>query len=106
MPPPVRRTDSTRRMPAPTAAGRGLDQQREPDRFGLGGDRGNLVRALDRRRLEGSREPPARPTSPSQPTGMQLVPERLDRIGVRPDEDQAGVLDRRARTQPAPTRKP
>ena len=78
--------------PTPAATGRGLDQQREADRLGLGDDSGDLVGPIHRSRLERSgHRRHAHVTS--RPPGMQLVPERVDRGRRRPDEDKPGILD-------------
>ena len=77
--------------PSPTAGG-GLDQQREADPLGLGHDRVEAVGAVDRDRLAGARHAldPHRPRDLARP---DLVPQRLDDRGRRPDEDESGVLD-------------
>ena len=73
----VRGRDHPAHPPA-AAAGRRLDQQREADRLGLGDDRGDLVRSVDRRRLERSRDG-RDPDVACRSPGMQLVAEGIDR---------------------------
>ena len=85
--------------PPSPAAGRRLDQQRVADPVGLGDDRGHLVGAVDRHRIEG----PGHALDPDRsrdPAGPDLVPERLDDGRRRPDEDEPGVLDRPGEGRP------
>ena len=85
--------------PPSPAAGRRLDQQRIADPVGLGDDRGHLVGTVDRHRIEGPGDA-LDPDRPRDPSGPDLVPERLDDRRWRPDEDEPGVLDRSGEGRP------
>ena len=79
--------------PTSAAAGRGLDEQRKADAFRGGDDVGDLVRTIEWRGLQRARHGRNVDTR-REPTRIQLVAQRLDRGGRRPDEDQPGLLHR------------
>ena len=79
--------------PASAAAGRRLDQQWKADRFGVGEDAVELIRAIDGRRFERSRHR-LDAHGLRGPARVELVAERIDRLGRRPDERDPRILDR------------
>jgi hypothetical protein len=85
--------------PTAAASRRGLDEQRKPDALGLGDDRSSVVRPVDRRRLEGTRDD-RHARRRRAPSAGELVAERRDRRARRPDERETGVLDRAGKLGP------
>ena len=76
-----------------TAAGRCLDQQREPDTLCLIDDDREAVRSVDGDRLERARDD-RDIDRVRESARMQLVAEGLDRRGRRPDEHDPCSLHR------------
>ena len=79
---------------APTAAaGRGLDEQREPDALGLRDDRRDLVGPVDRRRLERARDDGHAGRRRASRRAASLSPSAAIVALRRPDEHEPRVLD-------------
>ncbi len=73
-------------MPFAAAAGRGLDQQREADRFGLGDEGGQIALQRDAWRHRHA-------VNGGEIARADFVAHQPDRLGLRADEDQPGFGD-------------
>ena len=98
-PPAGPRRASTRRMPRPPPPAAALTSSGNPMPSAVATIAGDLVRAVDGRGLE---RPGHRRHADlrREPAGVELVAERLDGRGRRPDEDEARVLDRARERRP------